>query len=175
MQVRGLIYPVPDPELPFLGVHVTRMVDGRVKVGPTALPAFGREAYETWLDREDPGESVRLVGTHARIAMKSAIVRRHAWAELRQMSRHGTARAAAKLVRGMTVEDLSGISSVGLRAQLVERRTGALVQDFVVEAGESSTHVLNAVSPAFSSALAFAKAVVESIEAGRGGTLGRTP
>ncbi len=148
--VNSSIYPVPDPRLPFLGVHLTRGADGGVHAGPNAVLAGAREGYG-WgtLHLPELWESVRYRGLRA-------LARRH-WrsglAEVaRSMSRRRFAASVRLLVPGIDPRDLVRGRS-GVRAQAVTR-DGALHDDFLIATGERSVHVLNAPSPAATSALA---------------------
>jgi L-2-hydroxyglutarate oxidase LhgO len=158
--VRRLVYPVPDLRYPFLGVHFTRTVDDAVYAGPTAVPALGRENYRG-LRGLRPGEAMgiaaRLMQQYARGAQG---FRRFAHAEGRRYLKRYFAQAARELVPAVRAEHLLPSSKVGIRAQLLDRLTGELVMDFVVEEGPHSTHVLNAVSPGFTSAFSFARMLV---------------
>lgn len=154
--VRGMVYPVPDPNLPFLGVHVTRHVDGRVLLGPSAMLVPARDAYRltTWRTR-DAVETLAWPGTWR--------VGRRFWrtglTELRlAASRHAFVEAAARYVPGLTVDDLEpgpAAVSAGVRAQAVGR-DGTLIDDFVLSRVGPVTYVRNAPSPAATSALALA-------------------
>ena len=152
-RVRGLIYPVPDPAFPFLGVHLTRGIDGSVHAGPNAVLALRREGYR-WRDvsARDLGEMLgypglwRLARRHARTGV----------AELaRSVSRRAFAAALSRLVPGITAAELVR-APAGVRAQAVGT-DGALLDDFVVQAGLRQVHVLNAPSPAATSALEIAR------------------
>jgi len=166
LRIRGLIYPVPDLRVPFLGIHFTRRIDGEVDVGPTAAPALGRENYEG-VEGISLGEAARitarLLGQYVR---NQQDFRKFAHGEaLRSLKSRFTAGAQA-LVPRLRTNHLGGRSKVGIRAQLLDRQTHQLVMDFVIEPGERSTHVLNAVSPAFTSAFAFARLVVDAAGVG---------
>ncbi len=153
--VRGLIYPVPDPALPFLGVHLTRMIDGSVHAGPNAVLALRREGYR-WRDI-----SVReLAGTVAFPGFRRLARRYHrtGWAEVtRSLSSRRFAAALARLVPEITAADLVPCQA-GVRAQAVSA-DGALVDDFLIESAPHQLHVLNAPSPAATSALEIAKVI----------------
>lgn len=157
--VRGNIYPVPDPGLPFLGIHFTRSVEGDIYVGPTAMPAFGRENYGI-LSGLHAGEAAgafwRLAGQYLRNAQN---FRRLVHTELCNYIKPCFVRTARRLVNSLAAEDLLHCQKVGIRPQLINVRTGRLEMDFVVERTETSVHVLNAISPAFTSAFAFAELV----------------
>lgn len=153
--VRGLIYPVPDPAFPFLGVHLTRHVDGTVGAGPSAALAFAREGYRLGTVRpRDLAETLADPGFRR-------LARRH-WrmgaAELgRSLSLAAFARAAARLVPALTPADLERAPS-GVRAQAV-RPDGSLADDFVLAETRRAVHVVNAPSPAATACLAIGRAV----------------
>jgi L-2-hydroxyglutarate oxidase len=159
--VRGLIYPVPNPALPFLGVHLTRMVDGSVHAGPNAVLALSREGYR-WADvsLRDLGEVARFPGmwrmarTFARIGVDEVA---------RSLSRRRFAAGLARLVPAITPADLVRAES-GVRAQAV-LPDGSLVDDFLIETTRGQVHVLNAPSPAATSALEIAKQVSDQVAA----------
>ncbi len=148
--VRGLIYPVPDPTLPFLGVHLTRMLDGSVHAGPNAVLALSREGYR-WGDVSvgDVAEVLRFPGTWR-------LARRYAYptglAEvLRSLSKRRFAQSLARLVPAVGEADLVR-AEAGVRAQAM-RRDGSLVDDFLVQEAPGQVHVLNAPSPAATGSL----------------------
>jgi L-2-hydroxyglutarate oxidase len=149
--VRGLIYPVPDPTLPFLGVHLSRHIDGEVSLGPTALLAPGRHVVRTlaW-----PG-TWRMARRWWRTGLTEL---RHA------VSRRSLAAAAADYVPEIQPDDFDGGFS-GVRAQAVAR-DGSLVDDFVVSETERALHVRNAPSPAATSAFALARLIADRVEPG---------
>lgn len=164
VRVRGNIYPVPDLRNPFLGVHFTTRPSGEVTVGPSALPLFGREQYEG-LKSLTSTDFLTVLGFLAKLWRRNQDhFRSIAWTELKKLSRKGFFYDARGLVQGLMPEDLVAGKSPGIRAQLVDMRTSELVSDFVVEHGPCSTHVLNAVSPAFTSSMPFAEYVVALME-----------
>ena len=142
--VRSLIYPVPDPSLPFLGVHLSRHIDGEVSLGPTALLAPGAVRDLTW-----PG-TWRMARRWWRTGVEEV---RHA------VSRAALARAAAEYVPEIGPKDFEG-GFAGIRAQAVGR-DGALVDDFVLSETEHALHVRNAPSPAATSSLALAALIAD--------------
>ncbi|MER5541370.1 L-2-hydroxyglutarate oxidase [Streptomyces sp. CG4] len=147
--VRGLVYPVPDPAFPFLGVHLTRGIDGGVHIGPNAVPALAREGYGWGVVR--PRE---LAGTVAWPG-SWAIARRH-WrygaGELhRSLSKGAFLEAVRRLLPGVEGDDLVR-APAGVRAQAV-LRDGTLVDDFLIREGSRAVHVLNAPSPAATASL----------------------
>jgi L-2-hydroxyglutarate oxidase LhgO len=156
--VNANIYPVPDLRNPFLGVHFTRSVTGTAHVGPTALPAFGREHYgklKGW-SREAPAIAGRNIG----LLRKSEAFRAAAKTEPRKYLKSVLYREAKLLVPELRRGDLKRSHKVGIRPQLVHWPTRQLVMDFVVLQEGGAMHVLNAVSPAFTSSMAFAKHAV---------------
>ena len=159
------VYPVPDPRNPFLGVHLTVTVDGRTKVGPTAIPSLWREDYAglRGLSPRELAEVARLYPRFLRSPHHDVpgLVR----SELPKYSRRYLVAQASALVPSVRPEDFRERGRVGVRAQLLHVPTGRLEMDFVVEPGERSTHVLNAVSPAWTSSLAMAEWIVERITA----------
>jgi L-2-hydroxyglutarate oxidase len=157
--VRNLIYPVPDPALPFLGVHLTRMIDGSLHAGPNAVLALAREGY-SWgrIRPRDVADTVSFPGLWrlARAQMGTAV------AEVRRsLSRHRFAASLARLVPAVTPGDLVP-APAGVRAQAV-RRDGTLVDDFLVLTRPGQVHVLNAPSPAATSSLEIAKHIVADL------------
>ncbi|MFB9687095.1 L-2-hydroxyglutarate oxidase [Amycolatopsis plumensis] len=158
--VKGLIYPVPDPTLPFLGVHLTRMLDGSVHAGPNAVLALRREGYR-WRDfsAKDVAEVAAFPGAW-RLARKYAFptgldeVRR-------SFSKKRFAASLARLVPAVTEDDIVRHGS-GVRAQAM-RRDGSLVDDFLIETARDQVHVLNAPSPAATSALEIARHIADQV------------
>jgi L-2-hydroxyglutarate oxidase len=150
--VNGLIYPVPDPELPFLGVHLTRMIDGTVHAGPNAVLALAREGYD-WrtISIRDAADAIGYPGF---LRMASHNIGTGASEVLRSLSQRLFARSLARLVPELRTADIVRAGS-GVRAQAV-RRSGALADDFVIQTAPGQVHVLNAPSPAATSALEIA-------------------
>jgi L-2-hydroxyglutarate oxidase len=155
--IDALIYPVPDPDLPFLGVHLTRMVDGGITVSPNAVLGFSREGYRKGsLD-------VRDVASYARFPGMWAVAREH-WrtglAEQRDSwRRRGYLSLVQRYCPELTLDDLQP-EPAGIRAQAV-LRDGTLVHDFLVRRTDRTVHVCNAPSPAATSAFPIARHVVD--------------
>lgn len=150
--VKGLIYPVPDPLFPFLGVHLTRMIHGGVHAGPNAVLALAREGYDWKTIR--PGELAGTLGYPGfwRLASRHA---KAGTAEItRSLSKHRFAESLRALVPAVEDDDLVP-APAGVRAQAI-LRDGSLVDDFLIESEGRSVHVLNAPSPAATSALEIA-------------------
>lgn len=158
--VRTLIYPVPDPRFPFLGVHFTRRVDGTVEVGPNAVLAIGREHYQG--ARLDWGELRSVLGYRG----FRRLVGRHWLAGAREIANSRSRRRYAALARRLVPEvshrDLLA-GGVGVRAQAVDRH-GNLVDDFVIEAAGRSIHVLNAPSPGATACLAIGRHIASQVK-----------
>jgi L-2-hydroxyglutarate oxidase LhgO len=162
--LRVHVYPVPDPQWPFLGVHCTVTVEGKVKLGPTAFPALWREQY-AGLANFSAGELLRIGAREAQLLLRSRFgFARLAWKELRTASTAAMVREAGRLVTGLHADGAWKPVRPGIRAQLLEVASGALVSDFVVESDARSLHVLNAVSPAFTCALPFAAHVADAVD-----------
>jgi len=158
--VRGLVYPVPDPALPFLGVHLTRHPDGEVLVGPTALLAGARDAYR--LSRVRPRDLAATIAWPGTWRM----ARRWWRTGLREIrhaaSRSALAREAARFVPELRSEDLEP-AFAGVRAQALAR-DGRLIDDFVFSETDGALHVRNAPSPAATACLAIAREVLDRLE-----------
>jgi L-2-hydroxyglutarate oxidase LhgO len=160
--LRRHVYPVPNLLNPFLGVHFTKSVEGHVTIGPTAIPAFWRENY-TAAARFDAGECLEIIGREAKLFLLNRFhFRQLALEEMRKYQRRYFIAQAAKLVRRLDPGRFDRFKRPGIRAQLLDTATDELVMDFRVEHAEASTHVLNAVSPAFTSAFSFAGHIVDS-------------
>jgi 2-hydroxyglutarate dehydrogenase len=155
--VRSLIYPVPDPSLPFLGVHLTKHIDGDVLIGPTALLALARDAYRLGRVRpRDLADTLAWPGSWRMFARWW----RTGLTEVRHAAlRRAFVAAAARYVPELTVRDVQP-SFAGVRAQALAR-DGRLVDDFVFSATGRALHVRNAPSPAATSSLAIARHVVD--------------
>ena len=155
-----MIYPVPNPELPFLGVHITKHIDGAVTLGPTAMMVAARDAYSLRrVSLRDSWESLTWPGSWrvARKYWRVGIDEMHMAA-----SRQAFVSAAARYMPSLTVDDLDGSSHAGVRAQAVGR-DGTLVDDFVISLQGNVAHVRNAPSPAATSGLALARELVDRI------------
>jgi L-2-hydroxyglutarate oxidase LhgO len=160
--VNTMIYPTPDPDLPFLGVHYTRRTDDKVIIGPNAVLAFGREAYDnTDFDVAELADAVQYEGLWKLLASPKMI--QVAAEELHKSYRKERfAKAAKRLVPSVTENDLVK-SFAGIRAQIV-RNDGELVKDPLFVEEEDAIHVLNAVSPGLTASLPFGDHLAERIE-----------
>ncbi|MBX3433644.1 MAG: L-2-hydroxyglutarate oxidase [Pirellulales bacterium] len=157
--VKNLIYPTPDPAFPFLGVHFTRMIDGSIECGPNAVLAFAREGYSKFsINPYDLAESLAYPG-FLRLAAK--YWRTGAGEMWRSASKRAFVRALKRLVPEIEVGDLES-APAGIRAQAVAR-DGSLVDDFLIERQGAIVNVLNAPSPAATSALEIGRAIVDEL------------
>jgi len=155
--VRNLIYPVPDPAFPFLGVHFTRTITGVIEAGPNAVLAFAREGYERRnVSPRDLWETLSYRGFW-RMAVR--YWRTGAGEFYRSLRRRAFVNELRRLVPEVGAEQLS-FGGSGVRAQAVSPQ-GLLVDDFVVQAGPRAVHVLNAPSPAATASLAVARLIVD--------------
>ena len=161
-RIRGSIYPVPDIRNPFLGVHFTRNIHGDVYLGPTAIPAFGRENYGIFagLDKE----AIDILLSDAHLFTTNSQFRTVALTEPRKYFFPWFFQDAAALVKTLEPSDVEPAAKVGIRAQLVDWRTGELVQDFQVIQDGDCLHLLNPISPAFTSSMDLAQKIVRMIQ-----------
>jgi L-2-hydroxyglutarate oxidase len=157
--VRNLIYPVPDPQFPFLGVHFTRMIGGSVHAGPNAVLSLKREGYcrtsfdlRDFLDTMTYGGFWRMAAKHAR----SGLEEMH-----RSFSKKAFVRSLQKLIPEIREEDLVP-GEAGVRAQAL-RPDGALVDDFLIVNGLHAIHVCNAPSPAATASLEIGRVIADQI------------
>ena len=153
--VNGLVYPVPDPAFPFLGVHLTRGIDGSVHIGPNAVPALAREGYDWRTIRP------RELGTTLAWPGAWRTARRHwrygAGEVHRSASKRAFTDAVRRLLPAATADDLVP-AAAGVRAQAV-LRDGTLLDDFLIQEGRRTVHVLNAPSPAATASLPIGREV----------------
>ncbi|WP_137284682.1 L-2-hydroxyglutarate oxidase [Halorussus salinisoli] len=157
----SMIYPTPDPSLPFLGVHYTRRTDGKVIVGPNAVLAFGREAYRnTNVDLGELAETLGYEGFWKLLASPKML--RVAWNELHKSYRKAAFVDAARQLVPTARDGDFRRSYAGIRAQVV-RDDGQLVKDPVFERGPDSLHILNAVSPGLTSSLPFGDRLADEV------------
>lgn len=157
--VRHLIYPVPDPQFPFLGVHFTRMIDGSIHAGPNAVLSLKREGYHrTSFDLRDCLETMaypgfwRLAARHTRAGLKEM----H-----RSFSKKAFVHSLQKLIPEISEDDLVP-GEAGVRAQAV-RPDGGLVDDFMIISDANAVHVCNAPSPAATASLEIGRAIVDRL------------
>jgi L-2-hydroxyglutarate oxidase len=155
--IRHLIYPVPDPVFPFLGVHFTRLIDGGFEAGPNAVLAWSREGYTKWrINPGDLADALFYPGLWRFMRQHKAM----AWNEIRRsLSKRLFYAALQKLVPAIQESDLvEGGAGVRAQAMLAD---GTLVQDFRIVAGKNALHVLNAPSPAATASLAIGEYITQ--------------
>jgi len=157
--VRGNIYPVPDIRNPFLGIHFTRSVQGEVYLGPTAIPALGRENYGI-LDGID-AEGFSIIFRDVVLFFANPKFRDVALSEPRKYLSSFFFNSASQLVKNLNPTHIEPADKVGIRAQLVDWRKKELVMDFLVLKEGDTVHLLNPVSPAFTSSMYLAKKIVK--------------
>lgn len=163
IQINGLIYPVPDLNVPFLGVHTVKNIQGEHYFGPTAVPALGREHYYglRGIKLKDAAQiSYHLLGQYWQ---NQQGFRRFVHAEAGRYFKSSFAKAARALVPRLKAKQLLTCDKVGIRAQLFDKKKQQLVKDFLIERTDNTLHVLNAISPAFTCSLYFAKYIVDLI------------
>lgn len=159
--VKKNVYPVPNIRNPFLGVHFTVKVDGKIKIGPTAIPCFWRENY-SGLDRFNLSEFAQIAWREINLFLRNSLFRKTAIEEVRKYIKSNILKDASNLVRDIGDKKEYVWGNPGIRAQLLNIHTLELVQDFVVEHDNESVHILNAVSPAFTASMPFTRYVVEN-------------
>lgn len=155
--VKNLIYPVPDPQFPFLGVHFTRMIDGGIEAGPNAVLAFKREGYtKKDISLNDLFEMLyypgfrKMVGKYWRMGIEEM---------KRSFSKKLFVNSLQKLIPELNYDDVTPFRT-GVRAQAVDRN-GKLLDDFVIQENKNMIHVLNAPSPAATASLSIGKKIAE--------------
>ena len=158
--MRNLIYPVPDPRYPFLGVHFTRMIGGGVEAGPNAVLALAREGYGKYsVSVRDTLETLGFGGFWR-------LIFQHWKMGLGEMARSLSKRAFVGSLRGLIPELQMGdvvAAGSGIRAQALQPN-GAMVDDFCIEQSERMIHVLNAPSPAATASISIGKTIAEMAE-----------
>lgn len=162
-RVNGSIYPVPDPNLPFLGIHFTKTIDNNTYLGPTAIPALGRENYEG-LSGLELSEGVTILSRLAQLYLSNtqnfrALVHK----EMPHLTERGFYSSAKKLVNELDADWVEKSPKVGIRPQLINVRKKCLEMDFLIEKDEHSLHVLNSISPAFTSSFAVAEYIINEV------------
>ena len=157
LPLKRLVYPVPHPINPFLGVHFTLTLDGKVKIGPTAIPILGREQYSLASGWSLSDIAQALVATNALIRGSAHSFGDILKSELPKLKQSLLIKESATLVpSARQIRDWKK-KPPGIRSQLVNIKSGRLEQDFIVENFHNSTHILNAVSPGWTSAIPFGR------------------
>lgn len=159
-KIRSNIYPVPNIKLPFLGVHLTRTMDDEVYIGPTAIPAFGRENYGL-LSGLNVAEAANVTKNLIKLyAQNTNNFRTLAHLEFSKYIKSNFIAAAKRLMPTVEECDIVATPKVGIRPQLVNTKTNKLEMDYKLAKTDNSLHVLNAISPAFTCSFAFAEEIV---------------
>lgn len=160
-QLNTCIYPVPNLENPFLGVHFTKSISNTIYLGPTATPAFSRENYRFFENINK--ESLSIILKNLQLFILNSKFRHIAINEPQKYISQIFYNEAKSLVKQLNKKDIISSLKVGIRPQLINTQTHQLVMDFIVEKGKNDIHILNAISPAFTSSMAFAKKIVKLI------------
>ena len=162
--VRGLVYPVPDPAFPFLGVHFTRGIDGTLRAGPNAVPALAREGYgRLSVNTRDLLDSLRFPGLRALARSYAGTGAREIWRDLVKPAFLADMRRYVPAIRSGDVT----FGPSGIRAQCLSR-SGALVDDFLIEEADGIIHVLNAPSPAATASIVIGRHIASRVAAQTG-------
>ena len=157
--VRGNVYPVPDERTPFLGVHFTRSHSGNVYIGPTAIPAIGRESYNYVSNISF--ESLTILYRDFVMFLYDSAFRDNALSEIRKYFSSFCLMKLKKMIPKLEKNQVIHSTKAGIRPQLVDWDKKELVMDFLLIKKGNTLHILNAISPAFSSSMAFAKFVTD--------------
>lgn len=160
IKINHLIYPVPDMNVPFLGVHFTKSIHGTMYVGPTAIPVLGREHYQGFqgIRMSEAVETAMRLGRQY-LTNKQGF-RAYAHQEIPRFIKSRFVASAQSLVPNIDASDLVKSKKVGIRAQLFDKQKQELAMDFIIHSAQNETHVLNAVSPAFTSSFSCSKHIV---------------
>ncbi|NOR79787.1 MAG: L-2-hydroxyglutarate oxidase [Methyloprofundus sp.] len=158
--VNGNIYPVPDINNPFLGIHLTKSINGDVYIGPTAIPAFGRENYD--IIKGIDSEVFDILFREGVLFFSNKKFRNIALEEPKKYWFKYFFNDVQKLISDITPNDIEYSSKVGIRPQLVNWKNKELVMDFLIKKEGNSVHILNSISPAFTCSMAFSKFVVDN-------------
>jgi len=164
-KMRRLVYPVPDLNLPFLGVHSAHNQVGDVYFGPSSTPVIGRENYQG-LQGISFGDGLLLsAALITKFVQNTNGFRTLAMRELKLMRMHGVCDELSKILTGVEPAHLEqSLAKVGIRSQIFDSTTQHLVNDFVVVPDERAIHILNAISPAFTASFAFAKYILNEYQ-----------
>ncbi len=156
----GLIYPVPDSRYPFLGIHITKSINGKIFIGPSAMPSLGRESY-SGVKNSSFVDTAKVLGSIVNMYWNDhndfRFLARH---ELKNSIKKNFIKEAKKLLPFISNADLDDNKKVGIRAQLYNKKENRLEMDFLVCRNKNTVHILNAVSPGFTSSFKFAEYVI---------------
>jgi L-2-hydroxyglutarate oxidase LhgO len=161
LPLKTLVYPVPNPANPFLGVHFTITADGKIKLGPTVTPIPSRFGYKMW-PPDSFKEMFEIIGAGISLLKgKENNLPRILVESIKSLTLEGVVGNACELVPATTQVRFWEKTIPGTRAQLVDRNRGILVQDFIVEKSGKTIHVLNGISPGWTASFPFARWVVD--------------
>ena len=163
LSLKTLVYPVPNPANPFLGVHFTLTTDHKVKIGPTAISVLGREQYKfsQGFDGDDLQHSISAIAALGKKSFPGLVSL--ALTEFPKISKRNLLKGGSEMVPLVSETSGRAIKEPGLRAQLVNKSTGEFEQDFVVRRKGKITHVLNVVSPGWTASIPFGNWVVSNL------------
>lgn len=161
--LKTLVYPVPSPTNPFLGVHFTLSIDGSIKLGPTAVPLLGGEQYSGLKDVSISEALASINGLAMMLRGGKNELLNVAYEELRKKSLRYLVNEARKIVPSVPSSKMWYRKPPGIRAQLLNRISNSLENDFVIEKSSNTLHILNAVSPGWTSAIPFGRYIAEMI------------
>jgi len=161
-KLKHLVYPVPDLQYPFLGLHSSHKRDGTFYIGPSSTPVFGREHYH-WSDKLKFTEAVSLALSFAfKILKNENKLRSLAIQEAKLLTKHGFIHEMKKLINNISSDKIKpSLEKIGIRSQIFDPLSKTLVNDFVIINQRHSTHVLNAISPAWTASFAFADHLID--------------
>ena len=164
LELNTNIYPVPDLDVPFLGIHFTPTADliPKINIGPTATLALGRENYANFKNIEPISSAFNVMLLAKQYFYNKANFRKYVHDQSLLFLKPLMVKAAKKLIPSINSEDLEISSKVGIRPQLFNKTTQRLENDFISVKGESSTHILNAISPAFTASFALADLIIDN-------------
>ena len=159
--INHLIYPVPDLNVPFLGIHTLNTIQEETYFGPSAMPVLGREQYK-YLDSINSNEAINIVRNLGMLYMKDIDgFRKYGNNEVKNFGKNGFIKSVRKLIPSLTNHDIEKSEKVGIRAQLINNKSLKFEMDFLIEKQDNVVHVLNAVSPAFTCSFSLAKSILE--------------
>jgi len=159
--INHLIYPVPDLNVPFLGIHTLNTTQDETYFGPSAMPVFGREQYR-YFDSIKVKGAINIARNLSMLYLKDIDgFRKYANNEVKNFGKSGFVKSVRRLIPSLTNHDISKSEKVGIRAQLINKKTLKFEMDFLVERQDNVVHVLNAVSPAFTCSFSIAKSILE--------------
>ena len=163
MFCNGLIYPVPDLNLPFLGLHTLKSIRGDTFIGPTALPVLGRENY-SGIKGVENSDLINVPYYLVKALLKNKQnIRGHTKNEIKNIFKYNITKSAQHLIQGISSNDLVVCDKSGIRPQLLNKNTLEMVMDFKIEKKDNTIHVLNSISPAFTSAFTFSRIVINEL------------